>query len=742
MIKWRSFKPPQMRMRAASIALASIAILFLVGAMADTDTSSAEGAVEQLKTTQGSTLSPKGAASKHNMPGHKRARRNARGRPGNRKDKKPTKAERRANRAARKAEKDAETSARRSKLAAMTETLGKDAANAALRREAKEAKEAKKTAAREAHRAEKRAKKAEKKTRRDQKRTKRRADARKSRRTLGGGFAALHPDFVAKTLPEPVHKTAQCQGSTAGLYTESIAGNNTRYYRCHRLYDEFMDEEDEDFYNMGPDGEGYYPGSHPNPFVDECWAGIAREEPIPGNLVTVDTAYTEWMVFSPVNPNIVYFMTWDLRMEIKMMDLSTPDMMITHIAGANFGASPSDTRHPEVQGCFVDVFNVSEDTNNTEHLQWRYTYRSYSHVDNSSDDALGDGEVFEAGIDYNFFNATVSPVNCSTVDEDDVDMEDTLPLLPAPAKHWFWGNDADWYSAGVLTSDGEIMYLMFEGDDSDFWGILALNLTSGNMSEVVNFWSDENYGSPWYNDNDAMEMGTMQLSHDDSTMYILTDADWADCRECDNEVWSLNLVTGEFRMIFDVYANLNTYYYLPSPMSLSPDGKKMWFSDDCDNCEAMVGYMNMDDFSGSVVYDRYNEWYDYDYAGPSIYFESYYVSGGMTPDSKNFVIMDEYENNVLIMPTTPPYNMHSVIGFGNYAMPSMWSSEWEDGGEITVACPDRTCDGPVGFANWDYESIGVVSPDGSFILAVEDDSSQGKFRKIHIDNRCKVATCG
>jgi hypothetical protein len=33
MIKWRSSKPPQMR--AASVALASIAILFLVGAMAD-----------------------------------------------------------------------------------------------------------------------------------------------------------------------------------------------------------------------------------------------------------------------------------------------------------------------------------------------------------------------------------------------------------------------------------------------------------------------------------------------------------------------------------------------------------------------------------------------------------------------------------------------------------------------------------------------------------------------------------
>lgn len=630
-------------------------------------------------------------------------------------------------------------SARRSKLAAMTETLGEEAAKAALRREAKEAKEAKRTAAREAHKAQKKADKAQKRTRNDQKRTKRRADARKSRRSLGGGFAALHPDFVAKTLPEPVHKTAQCQGSTAGLYTESIAGNNTRYAKCHDWYDPFMDDYD-DFCDMGPDGEGYYPGSHPDPFVDECWAGMAREEPIPGNLATVDTAYTEWMVFSPANPNIVYFMTWYWFMEIKMMDLSTPDMMITHIAGANFGASPGDTRHPEVQGCFVDVFNVSEDTNNTEHLQWRYTYRSYSHVDNTTDDVLGDGEVFVAGTDYHFFNATVSPVNCSTVDPADINMEDTLPLLPAPAKHWFMGSDADWYSAGVLTSDGEIMYLMFQG--SDFMGILALNLTSGNMSEVVNFWSDENYGSPWYNSNNEMYTGTMQLSHDDSTMYILTDADWAECRGCYNEVWSLNLVTGEFRMIFDVYENLNTYYYDTSPMSLSPDGKRMWFADDDNNAEAMVGYMNMDDFSGSVVYDRYNEWYDYDDSGPSIYFESYYVSGGMTPDSKNFVIFDWDENNVLIMPTTPPYNMHSIIGFGNYAMPGISNSDWEDGGEMTVACPDRTCDGPVGFANWDYTSVGVMSPDGSFILAVEDDSDLGKFRKIHLDNRCKVATCG
>jgi hypothetical protein len=35
MVKWRSSKPPQMR--AASVALASIAILFLVGAMADSN---------------------------------------------------------------------------------------------------------------------------------------------------------------------------------------------------------------------------------------------------------------------------------------------------------------------------------------------------------------------------------------------------------------------------------------------------------------------------------------------------------------------------------------------------------------------------------------------------------------------------------------------------------------------------------------------------------------------------------
>jgi len=35
----------------------------------------------------------------------------------------------------------------------------------------------------------------------------------------------------------------------------------------------------------GPGGKGYYPGSDPEPWREDCWNGIAREEPIPGKEV-------------------------------------------------------------------------------------------------------------------------------------------------------------------------------------------------------------------------------------------------------------------------------------------------------------------------------------------------------------------------------------------------------------------------------------------------------------------------
>jgi hypothetical protein len=571
-------------------------------------------------------------------------------------------------------------------------------------------------------------------------------------------------------------KQAQCRGSTSGLFTESVAGNNTLYARCmDPVYDPYVEGWPVNFYDSGPGGAGYYPGSDPLPWREECWKGLDRQEPIPGNQVTLDVEETQWIVYSPVDPNIAYFSTVGDVVQIKMIDFSTPDNMVTLIAGALPGAVPGDTRYPEDQGCYVDVFNVSEETNSTELLQWRYTYRSYETTDNSTDPT--DGEVFEPGVDYHFFNATVSPQGCGTEPPFRF-LIDQVAMLPAPAKDWCFG---DWYdfpiaSSAAITSDGEMMYLMMRDDEGDdrrlgprYWfnGILALNLTSGNMSKVVNFLGEENFGTPWYNDNPGNDIrtGTMQLSHDDSTLYIMTNGDWAHSRSPNGpDVWSLNLVTGEFKMIFDIYDSFDSILGPfdsavsngVGPMVLAPDGKKMWFVGDMveDGWYSFVGFMNMEDFSGAIVYDRAAAWGEAGFAQYEGTFQLFsYPFLSMTPDSKNLVIYGmpmEMPGKISIMPTTPPYNMHSIIGSADYVMPGMGgmggplgsavSGIWESGGEWTFACPDRTCDGPVGFANW-AQGFGAMSPDGSFILAVEGDEYR-KFRKIYIDNRCKVATCG
>jgi hypothetical protein len=285
----------------------------------------------------------------------------------------------------------------------------------------------------------------------------------------------------------------------------------------------------------------------------------------------------------------------------------------------------------------------------------------------------------------------------------------------------------------AITSDGKVLYLSMESNG--FEGIVGLNLTSGMMFEVVNFRSDENYDM-WGD----LDIGHIELSKDDSTLYIMTDDEYWGCEECDQSIFRLDLTTGAFHMVFDVPSAFRGYYDdEEGVMTLSPDGKKMWLAGGYSGY-AWVGFVNMDDFSSALVYDRYETWDDYDYSGPSIYFEAY-GKPTMTPDGKNFIFFDENENNVLVMPTTPPYNMHSIIGFANYAIPYLTSDWWTRGSEVATACPDRTCDGPVGFANWDDDSYGTMSPDGSFVIAVEDDSDSNKFRKIHIDYRCKIGAC-
>ena len=67
----------------------------------------------------------------------------------------------------------------------------------------------------------------------------------------------------------------QCEGTASGLYTESVVGNNENYLRCQHS----------GFMTAGPGGKGYYPGSDPEPWREDCWNGIAREEPIPGKEV-------------------------------------------------------------------------------------------------------------------------------------------------------------------------------------------------------------------------------------------------------------------------------------------------------------------------------------------------------------------------------------------------------------------------------------------------------------------------
>ena len=431
-----------------------------------------------------------------------------------------------------------------------------------------------------------------------------------------------------------------------------------------------------------------------------------------------------WIAFNPVNPNIAYFLTmyhnpslsppyaYD---EIKMIDFSTPDHMVTHIAGAAPGVKPGDTRHPEYQGCYLDVFKAGSDTSDASLLQWQYTYRTWSVRDNSGDPT----GPYVADTEYTFFNSTVSPEGCGSQDYKSLTMEGQVALLPAPAKYWAFGWDAVWYSPPVFTSDGEIMYLVYRCDNDVFQGILALNLTSGNMSLVINFWSDDNFGTPWYNNNNQMYFGTTQLSNDNSMMYIMTNGDWAASRNGDTEVWSLNLKTGEFKMVFDTVASLSGTYYsggCDAPMVLSPDGKKMWFASDGADGRATVAFMNMHDFSGGIVYDRAALWPSYGYVGPAVTFESYYYAS-MTPDGKNVVIYDGADdansgkNNIFLMSTAPPYNMHSIIGFNSYSLPGSneRSGEWDKGAEWSFTCPDRTCDGPVGFADFGV-NFGAVSP--------------------------------
>jgi len=68
------------------------------------------------------------------------------------------------------------------------------------------------------------------------------------------------------------------------------------------------------------------------------------------------------------------------------------------------------------------------------------------------------------------------------------------------------------------------------------------------------------------------------------------------------------------------------------------------------------------------------------------------------------------------MPTTPPYNMHAIIGYGEWVFPGGWLSNsnarttWETGAEWVHICPDLTCDGPTGYANVGNEPLGCVSP--------------------------------
>jgi hypothetical protein len=75
--------------------------------------------------------------------------------------------------------------------------------------------------------------------------------------------------------------------------------------------------------------------------------------------VTFDTANTQWIVYSPVDPNIAYFMTYTevaqglpIGLQIKMIDFSTPENMVTLIAGGLPGLVPGDG------GCYFDVLNA------------------------------------------------------------------------------------------------------------------------------------------------------------------------------------------------------------------------------------------------------------------------------------------------------------------------------------------------------------------------------------------------
>jgi hypothetical protein len=203
----------------------------------------AEGVAKKHAPTQGSTLSEEGAAAEEgtaglDVPEDRRARRR-------RKGGFPHKSHK-SNEPARKAR----AYSRSSKLANLTKTLGPQAAKNALRRDTDEARRAKKKERLDARQAKKQARKARRMIR-DQARPNRRgrelfshpivhcatfvlsvakipspfcppalgpflflsqhaqkcAAGTGRTRSLGGGFAALHPDFVAKTLPGPVHKT-------------------------------------------------------------------------------------------------------------------------------------------------------------------------------------------------------------------------------------------------------------------------------------------------------------------------------------------------------------------------------------------------------------------------------------------------------------------------------------------------------------------------------------------------------
>merc|ERR1719253_1933112 len=171
---WCLKKPPPMR--AASIALASIAILFLVGAMADPHAEAAEGIAKQHATTQGSTPSVEGAAGL-DVPEDRPVRRKGGSNEAHKSRRTLRREEeknKRAQKQAKKAAREAKASSRRSKLAELTETLGPAAAKQALRREATEARQAKKNERLDAHKAQKQARKARRKIR-DQARPNRRA---------------------------------------------------------------------------------------------------------------------------------------------------------------------------------------------------------------------------------------------------------------------------------------------------------------------------------------------------------------------------------------------------------------------------------------------------------------------------------------------------------------------------------------------------------------------------------------